>query len=86
MVLLEGKAHGLPLAAFDIMTGPAEIIRDGVNGVLVPPFDTETMTARLARLMDDDALRCEFSQNAALDADQFAEETILSQWEKVLEA
>ena len=84
MVLLEGKAHGLPLAAFDIMTGPAEIIRDGVNGVLVPPFDTGTMARRLAALLDDDALRAEMSRNAALDAEQFAEENILKLWEKVL--
>ena len=84
MVLLEGKAHGLPLAAFDIMTGPAEIIRDGVNGVLVPPFDTRTMARRLAALLDDDALRAEMSRNAALDAEQFAEESILKLWEKVL--
>lgn len=84
MVLLEGKAHGLPLAAFDIMTGPAEIIRHGVNGVLVPPFDTETMTCRLAELLDDDALRAELSKNAALDAEQFAEENIVALWEKVL--
>lgn len=83
MVLLEGKAHGLPLAAFDIMTGPAEIIRHGVNGVLVPPFDTETMTCRLAELLDNDALRAELSRNAALDAEQFAEENIVTLWEKV---
>ena len=84
MVLLEGKAYGLPLAAFDIMTGPAEIIRDGVNGVLVPPFDTQEMSRRLAELLDDDALRAELSRNAVLDAEQFAEETILTLWEKVL--
>lgn len=84
MVLLEGKAHGLPLVAFDIMTGPAEIIRHGVNGYLVTPFDTETMTRRLAALLDDDALRAELSKNAALDAEQFAEENIVALWEKVL--
>ena len=85
MVLPEGKACGLPLAAFDIMTGPAEVIRHGVNGWLVKPFDMDTMADCLAQLMDDEALRVEMSQNAALDAEQFSEETILAQWEKVLE-
>lgn len=84
MVLLEGKSHGLPLVAFDIMTGPGDIIDDGVNGCLSQPFDLEDMTAKLGRLMDDHELRREMSRNAEIGMDRFSEETILEKWRKLL--
>lgn len=84
MVLLEGKARGLPLAAFDIMTGPSEIIRDSVDGFLVEPFDLQAMAQRIAQLMDCESLRVQMSENARLDLEKFSEETILRAWLSLL--
>lgn len=84
MVLLEGKAYGLPLVAFDIMTGPSDIVDDGINGFLVPPFDLTTMAEKLCALMDDPQLRAQMSQNTAIGMEKFAEHTIVDAWEKVL--
>lgn len=84
MVLLEGKAHGLPLAAFDIMTGPSEIIRDGVDGFLVAPFDLETMAQRIAELMDQEQLRIRMSENTLQNLEDFSSAKILSLWDKLL--
>ena len=85
MVLLEGKAYGLPLVSFDIMTGPGDIIDDGVNGFLVAPFDITAMAEKLRTLIDDSELRERMSQNAAIGMEKFAEHTIIDAWEKVLE-
>ena len=85
MVLLEGKAHGLPLVAFDIMTGPSDIIDDGLNGFLVPPFELDTMAEKLRRLLEDDALRCRMSRDAAMGMEKFSEKTITDKWRKLLE-
>ncbi len=85
MTLLEGKGWGLPLLAFDIMTGPSDIIADGVNGCLVPPFDLDTMAEKLAQLMDDAALRQNYSDNSVAGMEKFSEEAILNQWEALLE-
>ena len=41
LVLLEAKANRLPIVSFDIMTGPREILQDGVNGYLVEAYDLE---------------------------------------------
>ena len=84
MVLLEGKSHGLPLLAFDIMTGPGDIIDDGVNGYLSEPFDLEDMAGKIGRLMEDHGLRRELSRNAEQGMDKFSEETILEKWQKLL--
>ena len=39
MTLLEGMKMALPLVSFDVPTGPNEIIKDGINGFLIPPFN-----------------------------------------------
>ncbi|MFQ9337187.1 MAG: glycosyltransferase [Varibaculum sp.] len=36
LVLLEAKMHRLPLISFDCLTGPSEVIEDGINGTVVP--------------------------------------------------
>lgn len=84
MVLLEGKARCLPLVAFDIMTGPSEIIREGTDGFLVEPFDLEGMARRIGSLMDDENLRREMSAAAGEDRNRFSSEEIGKNWEKLL--
>lgn len=84
LVLLEAKANRLPLLSFDIVTGPREIIRDGVNGVLVPPYDIELFAKRLSELMEKRELRIAYSEKSCLDLEKFSEETILQQWKDLI--
>ncbi|MBQ7982702.1 MAG: glycosyltransferase, partial [Clostridia bacterium] len=84
MVLLEAKSYGLPIVSFDIETGPSDIVRDGVNGYLVPSGDTDTMAERICRLIDDAELRKQFSDRAALDMEKFDERRIVEEWEKLI--
>lgn len=86
MVLLEAKAHRLPIISFDINTGPSDIVRDGVNGYLVAPYDTDAMADKLCKLMEDDTLRKSFSDNTVLDMEKFNGERIVETWEKLIES
>jgi glycosyltransferase involved in cell wall biosynthesis len=56
VVLMEAMAMEVPCVS-TFITGIPELIRDGVDGLLVPPSDDEALADALARLMDDAALR-----------------------------
>lgn len=85
MVLLEGKAHALPLVAFDIMTGPSDIINDHINGFLVEPFNLGDLAQTLQRLLEDKDLRNRMSQNTGIGMEKFSEDMILKAWKNLLE-
>lgn len=52
IVLLEAMAAGRPVVASSI-PGYAAVLRDGVDGVLVPPGDPDALAAALERVLDD---------------------------------
>lgn len=85
LVLLEAKAKKLPCVSFDVITGPSEIVRDGVNGYLIPMYDKEMFSQRLVTLMKDDALRQRFSDESSLDIDKFKKQRILTEWIELTE-
>lgn len=52
IVLVEALAAGLPVVASDI-PGYDEVVRDGIDGLLVPPRDPAALAAAAARVLDD---------------------------------
>jgi glycosyltransferase involved in cell wall biosynthesis len=54
--LLEAMAAGLPIVSTDA-PGCREAVRDGQNGLLVPPRDSAALAAALRRLIEDPGLR-----------------------------
>ena len=85
MVLLEAKSWGLPILSFDIMTGPSDIVTDGLNGRLIAPCDVNAMADTLAELMDDSPLRYKYTQNTQIDMSRFSFDHVLSEWFALLE-
>lgn len=80
LVLLEAKAYKIPCVSFDIVSGPNEIINNGINGCLVKPYDTELMADTIIQLIKDPEKRKAFSENAYLNIDKFSEENVYNQW------
>ncbi|CAB3893112.1 glycosyltransferase family 4 protein [Achromobacter anxifer] len=60
-VYVEAQASGLPVIGTDV-GGVSEMFRDGETGILVPPKDSQALTAALERLIDDGALRRRMGQ------------------------
>lgn len=74
-VVIEGMCAGVPVIAAG-EGGPAEVIEDGVTGVLYPPGDTEALAAALRRLGADATLRAELGEAGRLRARDFSPEAI----------
>ncbi len=85
-VLCEALACGLPVVSFACPSGPAEIIRDGVDGVLVPPEDVDSLTQTMTRLMADDAERTRLAACATEGASRFGAQVVVARWEDLLKS
>lgn len=83
LVLIESKSFGIPSIAFDCETGPSEIIKDNVDGFLVPNNDYHEFSQKLHLLMNDDVLRKKFSYAAIDNSKAFSQKNYLSLWRRV---
>lgn len=61
--LVEAMSYGCPIVA-TTAGGIAELIQDGVNGLLCEPGDPDCLAQKLCRLIDDSELRVRLGQNA----------------------
>jgi glycosyltransferase involved in cell wall biosynthesis len=84
MSLLEAMACALPCVAFDCAPGVRELVRDGVNGLLAPPGNTDALAAALGRLMDDPGERTTMGKAALESVSLYAPERIVERWERMI--
>jgi glycosyltransferase involved in cell wall biosynthesis len=81
--LAEALAHGLPAVSFDCDTGPRDIIRHGIDGLLVPPDDCAALVNALGRVMGDAVLRKQLAARAHEASERFSIEKIAGMWEEM---
>ena len=83
LALLEAMAFGLPIVATPV-GGIADVVEDGVSGLLVAPGDVRGLAATLARLAEDVELRRELGEGARKRARElFDADTIAAQWREL---
>lgn len=77
--LIEAAAHGRPVIAAD-NRGCRDIVRDGVNGCLVPQDDPEALAQAIQRLAEDRALRLQMgAAGREIVRSGFSADTIIGQ-------
>ena len=85
MVLIEAKMAGLPCVSFDCPNGPAEVIRDGIDGNLVPAEDVDALASRLIDLLNNRNILKKMGKLAYEDAcERFSAEAIEEKWKCLL--
>lgn len=82
--LIEAQACGLPVVATDCWNGPQDLIRDGVEGLLVPPDDAAALSAGLRRMMADGPLRRACAARGMGSARRFALDRVMLSWDAAL--
>lgn len=82
--LTEALACGLPAVSFECPSGPSEIIRHGIDGLLVPDGDTRAFSEAMAELMTNAPKRALMAKRAPEIQGRFAPASYLDSWEKLL--
>jgi GalNAc-alpha-(1->4)-GalNAc-alpha-(1->3)-diNAcBac-PP-undecaprenol alpha-1,4-N-acetyl-D-galactosaminyltransferase len=85
MALCEAMACGLPVLSADCLSGPRDIIEDGVNGVLVTTEDVDALAVGLDSLMSDPAKRQQLADNAPQILDRFGVEQVMAIWKDAID-
>jgi glycosyltransferase involved in cell wall biosynthesis len=83
LVLTEAKAAGLPAVSVDAY-GPSTVVKDGVDGYLVPNAP-EPFAQALARLFGDPELRGRMRESALREAQRFSIQATTAAYERVYE-
>jgi glycosyltransferase involved in cell wall biosynthesis len=85
LILLEAMSKGMAVVAYDCPTGPAEIIRDHENGLLVPAEDVEGLRAALREMIESEELRRRCAPAAVETAERFKMHAIGPRWDALLD-
>ena len=85
LILLEAMSKGMGIVSFDCPTGPADIVDDHRNGLLVPHEDVEGLSRAIREIVEDEELRRRMAAEAVGTAEQYTIEAIGPRWVELLE-
>ena len=81
MVLIEAGTYALPTIAFDIATGPSDIIEDEKSGFLITDNNLDEYANKLKILMQDENLRAQMGEKSKeIVKNKFSKEVVMKQW------
>ena len=84
-VLVEAQNYGCLPIAFDSYSALKDIIQDGHNGYVIPPFKNTIFANKVQELINDPTTRVKMQNNARIHSEKFDVKLIADQWEKLFE-
>jgi len=84
VALCEAMGVGLPCISFDCPTGPADIIQNGINGLLVEYMNVDKLSDTMLLLSVDIELQDRLASQALEINKTLNIDTIMSKWEQLI--
>ena len=82
--VVEALSVGTPVLATAV-GGVAEVVRDGENGLLVPPNDADALAGAIRRFLEEDGLQARLAEAAARSVEYLAGAHVYTRLEEILE-
>jgi glycosyltransferase involved in cell wall biosynthesis len=83
--IIEAMALGIPVISTDCPCGgPAQLIEDGVNGLLVPVGDAYALADAFRRILEDVELETRLQENSYKITQKLAPDKVCKQWRDYL--
>jgi len=83
LVLVEALAAGAPVIATRCPSGPEEIVTDGVDGLLVPPADSDALADAIINVLTSPMLAHKLSEAGRRRADEFQVERAVARYQNL---
>ena len=80
MVIAEAMSQGLPVVSFDCPTGPSDMVKSNINGILVKNQDKQALADAICYIIENTEKRKEMGKNAVNTAKEFAGDIIAKKW------
>lgn len=84
MSIIESLAMGTPVVSVNCNSGPAEIIINEYNGLLVENYNSTAFANAMRRLVEDDNLYHICKENASKSVLHLSLENVSKQWQQIL--
>jgi glycosyltransferase involved in cell wall biosynthesis len=84
MVLVESLSLGTPVVSLDIKSGPNEIIKHQINGILVKARNVEHFADAMRSMFHNESLYEDCKKNAKKSVESFSMNEIALYWHKLL--
>lgn len=85
LVITEAMTCSVPTVSYACPQGPAEIIKDGEDGLLVEPENVKQFAEKLLVLINDEGLRAKMGKAAFENSKRFSMDSIIREWIKLIE-
>lgn len=80
MVIAEAMAQGLPAVSFDCPTGPSDIVKTGINGILVENQNKQALADAICYMIEHPEERKKMGLKAVESIKDFAGDAIAKKW------
>ncbi len=84
-VVVEAMACGTPVVASDCPHGPSEIIKDGVNGLLVPVANSRALAEAMLRVLTQPELHASLKRHGLARAQDYRADTVAARYAQALQ-